>query len=167
MFYHTEVPDCGICGDSRQCNGACTHASSRYGARPVGARRTRPVLSRRLTSRDVTSIDLSRRTRPVPSRLAPTCPYRSLTRRDKSEQVGQSRPAQTHMCTPLTAVRPPSVSSPDELVFHLRGCHAVIISITDDLKDIGIIWEDAEHAAEDRSMWRGCVARCAGGTRMK
>jgi len=52
------------------------------------------------------------------------------------------------MCTPFTAVRPPSVSSPDELVFHLQGCHAVIISITDDLKDIGIIWEDAEHAAE-------------------
>jgi len=40
-----------------------------------------------------------------------------------------------------------------------------ISTINDDLKDIGMIWEDAEHAAEDRTMWRSCVARGAGGTR--
>ena len=25
-------------------------------------------------------------------------------------------------------------------------------------------WEEAENAAEDRTVWRNCVARCAGGT---
>ena len=37
-------------------------------------------------------------------------------------------------------------------------------TITDDLKDLGMIWEEAEQAAEDRTVWHSCVARCAAGT---
>ena len=32
-------------------------------------------------------------------------------------------------------------------------------TIADDLKDLGMNWEDAEVAAEDREMWNSCVAR--------
>jgi Reverse transcriptase (RNA-dependent DNA polymerase)/Endonuclease/Exonuclease/phosphatase family len=34
-------------------------------------------------------------------------------------------------------------------------------TIKQDLKDGGMTWEEAEAAAEDRVVWRGCVARCA------
>ena len=34
-------------------------------------------------------------------------------------------------------------------------------TITQDLEDGGMTWEEAETAAEDRMTWRGCVARCA------
>jgi len=33
-----------------------------------------------------------------------------------------------------------------------------------DLEDIGMTWEEVEDAAEDRMVWRSCVAQCAGGT---
>jgi hypothetical protein len=38
-------------------------------------------------------------------------------------------------------------------------------TVLEDLKVMGMIWEDAEQAAEDRLTWQSCVARCAGGTR--
>ena len=38
-------------------------------------------------------------------------------------------------------------------------------TITDDLKDLGMVWEEAEQTAEDRAVWHSCVARCAAGTR--
>ena len=38
-------------------------------------------------------------------------------------------------------------------------------TVTEDLHDIGLVWENAEEAAEDRLVWRSCVARCAGGAR--
>ena len=37
-------------------------------------------------------------------------------------------------------------------------------TVNKDLEDIGMSWEEAENAAEDRTVWRNCVARCAGGT---
>jgi hypothetical protein len=37
-------------------------------------------------------------------------------------------------------------------------------TVCKDLEDMGLTWEEAENAAEDRLGWRSCVARCAGGT---
>ena len=37
-------------------------------------------------------------------------------------------------------------------------------TVNKDLEDIGMSWEEAEDAAIDRTVWRNCVARCAGGT---
>ena len=38
-------------------------------------------------------------------------------------------------------------------------------TVTEDLKKMNMIWEDAEEIAGDRTAWRSCVARCAAGTR--
>ena len=37
-------------------------------------------------------------------------------------------------------------------------------TITDDLRIIGMDWEEAEQVAGDRMVWQSCVARCAEGT---
>jgi len=37
-------------------------------------------------------------------------------------------------------------------------------TIKKDLESIGMTWEETERAAEDRAVWRSCVARCAGDT---
>ena len=37
-------------------------------------------------------------------------------------------------------------------------------TVKKDLESIGMTWEEAEIATEDRTVWRSCVARCAEGT---
>ena len=37
-------------------------------------------------------------------------------------------------------------------------------TMEDDLKLMEMTWEEAELAAEDRTTWKSCVARCAEGT---
>jgi len=38
------------------------------------------------------------------------------------------------------------------------------MTVTEDLKTMEMDWNEAEQAAENRLMWRCCVAQCIGGT---